>query len=48
MGRKVMECVLRYEDSEGTSYYTSWRSWRLEVADADSEPEVDGDEESVL
>jgi hypothetical protein len=23
------------------------RSWRLEVADADSEPEVEGDEESV-
>jgi hypothetical protein len=36
MGRKVMECVLKYKGS-----------WRLEVADADSEPEVEGDEESV-
>jgi hypothetical protein len=46
MGWKVMECVFKYEDSEGASYYTSC-SWRLEVADADSEPEVEGDEESV-
>jgi hypothetical protein len=40
MGRKVMECVLKYEDSEGASYYTS-------CAHGASEPEVEGDEESV-
>ena len=45
MERKVMECVLKCEGSEGASYYT--RSWHLEVVDADSEPEVEGDEESV-
>jgi hypothetical protein len=42
-----MECVLKYEDSEGASYYYFLRSWRLEVTDADSKPEVEGDEESV-
>jgi hypothetical protein len=41
-----MECVWKCEDSGGASYYFL-RSWRLEVTDADSEPEVEGDEESV-
>jgi hypothetical protein len=44
MERKVMECVLKYEGSEGR---LTILSWRLEVTDVDSEPEVEGDEELV-
>jgi hypothetical protein len=40
MERKVKEYALKYEGS-------FLRSWRLEVMDGVSEPEVDGDEESV-
>jgi hypothetical protein len=43
--RKVLEHALKYRDSLGAGYYTSF-AHVLEVVD-DSELDVEGDEESV-
>jgi hypothetical protein len=47
MGRKVMEYVWKCEGSVGGILLYSLRSWRLEVTDAASDPDVEGEEESV-
>jgi hypothetical protein len=43
MGRKVIEYVWKCKGCVGESY----SSWRLEVTDAASDPDVEGEEESV-
>jgi hypothetical protein len=47
MGQKVKECVWKCGDSVGGILLNFLRSWRLEVTDGASEPEVEGDEKSV-
>ena len=47
MRRKVKECVWKCEDIEGGILLNFLCSWRLEVTDGASEPEVEGDEESI-